>query len=83
MTPWPKVKTVSVVKPYILHVEFVNGEQGEVDLQDALWGEAFAPLKAPAFFARVYVENGAVTWPNGADFAPEFLYVRLQKGATA
>ena len=28
------------------------------------------PLKEPTFFARVFVELGALTWPNGFDLDP-------------
>ena len=34
------------------------------------------PLKDTGFFRRVAVnpETGTIEWPNGADFAPEFLH---------
>ena len=41
-----------------------------------MWGTMFAPLKDPAFFAQVRVdeERGTVVWPNGLDLDPETLY---------
>lgn len=40
-----------------------------------LYGEVFEPLKDFAYFRtfRVHPELRTVVWPNGADFAPEFL----------
>jgi hypothetical protein len=35
------------------------------------------PLRDPACFARFTVDDTLV-WPNGADFAPEFLRERLR-----
>jgi len=35
------------------------------------------PLKDPAFFARVLVELGALTWPNGYDLDPIALHDRM------
>ncbi len=32
------------------------------------------PLKEPTFFARVFVELGALTWPNGFDLDPIALH---------
>ena len=40
-------------------------------------GEMVRPLKDPAFFARVFVELGALAWPNGFDLDPIALYDRM------
>jgi len=37
-------------------------------------GEMVRPLKEPTFFARVFVELGALTWPNGFDLDPIALH---------
>ncbi len=62
-----------------LFLRFSDGAEGEVDLANHLEGEVFEPLKDPAFFseAQLHSELGTVFWPNGADFAPEFLYEQL------
>jgi hypothetical protein len=31
------------------------------------------PLRDENYFARVFLEFGALTWPNGFDIAPEWL----------
>ena len=70
------VTGVSHIKAYELHIEFNNGEAKKVDLSGELSGEIFEPLKDPTFFKQVGVneETNTIEWPNGADFAPEFLY---------
>jgi hypothetical protein len=47
-----------------------------VDLRQEIEGEMFAPLKDLVFFQAFTLspELHTVTWPNGTDFAPEFLY---------
>jgi hypothetical protein len=30
-------------------------------------------LRDPAYFSRVFLEDGAPTWPNGYDVAPAWL----------
>ncbi len=70
------VRRVLHTKDYGLRVEFDNDEVRDVDLRGELYGEVFEPLQDPDFFkqARVNEETRTVEWPNGADFAPEFLY---------
>ena len=70
------VTSVSYVAPYRLRLQFDDGIVKEVDLSEEPYGQVFEPLKDPEFFKRVSVnpETGTIEWPNGADFAPEFLY---------
>jgi hypothetical protein len=37
-------------------------------------GPMIQPLKDTAYFARVFLDYGAPTWPNGFDMAPDALY---------
>jgi hypothetical protein len=76
----PRLKEVRYVRDYVLWVRFSDGSEGEVDLAAELEGEVFEPLRDPAYFRSfsVHPELKVVTWPNGADFAPEFLYERLR-----
>jgi len=61
---------------YIIWLRFEDGTEGEVDLAEELHGPVFEPLRDQSYFAslRVNPDTGTVEWPNGADFAPEFLY---------
>ncbi len=70
------VNDVQYLQNYQLRLTFNNGSVCEVDLEAELYGEIFEPLKEIARFCQVYVnsETGTIEWPNGADFAPEFLY---------
>ena len=58
-----------------LWLRFDDGAEGEVDLAAELDGPVFEPLREPGYFARVALDpdTRTVAWPNGADFAPEFL----------
>lgn len=76
--PW-RVVTAQPEHDFRLRVAFVDGTQGAVDMRAFLQhgkvtGTVFAPLREPSFFRQVRVEHGAVTWPNGADLAPDAMY---------
>lgn len=62
------------VRDFVLWLKFADGSEGEVDLANDLQGPLFQPLRNPAVFRQFKLEYGTIEWPNGADFAPEFLY---------
>ena len=37
------------------------------------------PLADPAFFARAFIEAGALAWPNGFELSAESLHHRLEQ----
>lgn len=66
----------SYLTDYRLRLQFNDSLVKDVDLKDELYGEVFEPLQDMEFFQQVAVnpDTGTIEWPNGADFAPEFLY---------
>ena len=72
------ITAVTYRQDYQLEVSFNNGRKGVVDLRSALNGNVFEPLRDVSMFAQAAFdpELETVVWPNGADFAPEFLYYR-------
>ncbi len=70
------ITQVKIAGPYRLDLTFDNGTRKVVDLQNELYGPIFEPLQDVMYFAQVCLDPDAhtVTWPNGADFAPDFLY---------
>ncbi|MGZ5477881.1 MAG: DUF2442 domain-containing protein [Thermoanaerobaculia bacterium] len=77
----PRVLEVKAVGDYKLWVRFSDGKCGTVDLSTELWGAVFEPLRDRDLFARasVHPELHTVTWPNGADLSPEYLYEAAQQ----
>ncbi len=57
---------------YRLEIEFSDGTIGVRDFVDILQktGSMSELLKDPAYFQRVFIEDGALTWPNGYDWDP-------------
>jgi hypothetical protein len=80
--PW-RIKAVTVLPEYRLALTFMDGTTGVADCASILTARdsgVFAPLKAPEFFGQVQLELGALTWPNGADLDPAWLYDKLSDG---
>jgi hypothetical protein len=70
----PSVITAVYNNNFLLDLEFDNGEQKTVDFSVYLSGEIFEPLKDLNYFKKFFVDGTTVSWPNGADIAPETLY---------
>ena len=64
------------VRDFVVWLRFRDGTAGEVDLGQELWGPVFEPLRDVEYFKKftVHPELETLVWPNGADFAPEFLH---------
>ncbi len=68
------------VSGYTVWLRLSDGTEGTVDLFAELSGPVFEPLRDIAVFSQVslHPELRTLVWPNGADFAPEFLRSRLR-----
>jgi hypothetical protein len=71
---------ISVVKiekldGHKLRIRFSDGSEGVHDFSTMVGetGPMIEPLRDEAYFARAFLEFGALTWPNGYDIAPEWL----------
>lgn len=64
-----------------LWIRFSDGKQGVHDFTDMLaeGGVMVEPLRDPAMFRRVFLEFGALTWPNGFDLDSIALHDRMAK----
>jgi hypothetical protein len=79
----PRLTAAKHLHNHTLWLRFSDGIEGEVDLSGELEGEIFEPLREESYFKQVAFnpELRTVVWPNGADFAPEFLRTALRVAA--
>lgn len=83
MSILPVVVKAEYQGDFRIRLSFNDGVQGTVDFSEWLTGPVFEPLRERGYFARFFVEGGTVTWPNGADIAPETLHERAKASAAA
>ncbi len=84
MIPW-KVTQLKVLAGHRLEVGFADGLSGVVDMSKERLEGILALLAGEKFFALARINDGVVTWPNGAEVAPDAMYdeVRAVQHASA
>jgi hypothetical protein len=76
----PRVEEAHYVQGFTIYIRFSDGKKGDVDLSEELHGEVFESLRDLTRFREftIHPEFHTLSWPNGADLAPEFLYEKVQ-----
>jgi len=68
---------------YKVFVEFNDGASGIIDFEEKLKGDhrqIVRDLLDPIEFKTVKIDLDTLCWNNGVDFAPEYLYEKIQAG---
>lgn len=67
----PKIESVETIDDHTLLVEFDSAQKRQYDVTPLLKREMFAPLRNPAVFQSVHVEQGgyAVVWNRDIDLS--------------
>ena len=79
--PW-RVCVLKVLPNWQLSVRFNDGLTGLVDVSELINNPdpgIFSALRDPSYFAKAYLDCGAVAWPNGADLAPDAMYKAIRQ----
>ena len=81
MRTFVRVRSVTPLDGFYVHLEFTDGSNRDIDLTPYLHGPVFESIKNDIhMFRRVTVDKraGTITWENGADVDPDVLYMGLQ-----
>jgi hypothetical protein len=79
--PW-RLRALGILPEWQLEVTFNDGTIGIADLSGLVCepdAGIFSALRDPDYFATAYLDCGAVTWPNGADLAPNAMYKEIRR----
>lgn len=66
---------------YRLRLRFSDGSEGDRDFSDVVeeGGPMLDALRDPNFFARVFLEFGTLSWPNGFDLDSIAVHDEMQR----
>jgi len=77
------IKKLEYQGKYSYFVEFDDGLSATLDFSWLLErGPLFHELKDENLFSQARIEGGTISWPNGADIAPETLYERCRQAGS-
>jgi hypothetical protein len=74
--PW-RVVAASALPDYRVKVSFRDGVEGVLDMHSLIHAAnagVFTALRAPAIFADLRVDLGALTWSGAIDLAPDAIH---------
>jgi hypothetical protein len=71
---------LTVTGPAALTLTFSDGTRAVWSADELIARDTVMtrPLANPAFFARAFLEAGALAWPNGLELSPASLHRRLE-----
>jgi Protein of unknown function (DUF2442) len=74
-----KITGLSVAGDRSLDLSFSDGATALWDAREIIARdtELTRPLTDSNYFARAFIEGGALAWPNGLEFSPEALHRKL------
>lgn len=70
----PDALSVQIVGEYLLRVTFDTEETRLFDVRPLLERKCYASLRNEALFHTVHILYGVVTWADGTDIDPDWLY---------
>lgn len=76
-----RIRSVKVLKKFLVSIEFTDSTQRETDLEPYLHGPIFEPIRNDLdIFNSIKVDKrmGTIIWDNGADIDPDVLYYGLK-----
>jgi hypothetical protein len=78
----PEMVAVIPRPEHTVRIVFADGEVRDVDITPLLDTPAFSPLRDPAVFEQVTVDEqtGTITWPGDVDLDPDVIYAALDLG---
>lgn len=79
-----KIIGLDVLDDHRIALRFSDSSHGVWDAAGVLNRDTplTRPLTDPAYFARVFVEAGALCWPNGLEFGGHALHETLAKAGS-
>jgi Protein of unknown function (DUF2442) len=78
----PEMVAVIPRPEHTVRIVCADGEVRDVDITPLLDTPAFSPLRDPAVFEQVTVDEqtGTITWPGDVDLDPDVIYAALDLG---
>ncbi len=81
-----KILKTKTIEPFVIDVQFSNGDEGRFNGSDYLAersGSLLNALRQTDFFSRHFVDAGALCWPNGFELSASRVHELCQLDVVA
>jgi len=75
----PDIVEFEILPDHRIKVTLSNGNKGIFDASPYLDKGIFNELKNQDYFKKARIEFGTIVWPNGQDFSPDTIEIKMQK----
>jgi Protein of unknown function (DUF2442) len=75
-----QIEKANYIKNYMLHVNFNDGTEGDIDLKDTIFNDnrkIFKELQEIDNFKNFSIALNTVCWYNNLDLAPEYIKEKI------
>jgi hypothetical protein len=74
-----KIVSLSIAGDRAIDLRFSDGATARWNAEEIIARDTVMtrPLTDPGYFARAFIETGALAWPNGLEFSAEALHRKL------
>ena len=77
---FPKIKSVTAIENYVLHIVFADGTEGDYDISHLSGKGVFKTWDTGNTFDKVFInpESGAISWPGELDVDTINIYCAIK-----
>jgi len=72
-----KIKSVKYVSGFTLHVKFLDGVEGDIELTDLVSKGIFKVLQNQELFARAYNTGYSIAWSSELEIDSDTIYMEI------
>jgi hypothetical protein len=72
-----KIESVKYISGFTLHVKFLDGVEGDIELSDLVDKGIFSVLQSQEYFAKAYNTGYSIAWSDELEIDSDTIYMEI------